>query len=176
LSDTVDVSQDEATLAALIAAAEWTEAASEWAKLHSAHERALAALELRRAEFSTLYERAVAPDSGWQEITQVALRIGEWGRAAAEQLLPQIDALQRKLAAREMSPEVRRMRERSIAVAEDWLALYRDLHAKLLRLAAERRPAGEVLHAQPVEGEVDYAELSREHLARYPKIRAALAE
>jgi len=35
---------------------------------------------------------------------------------------------------------------------------------------------GDILRARPVEGEVDYAELSREHLARYPKIRAALAE
>ena len=36
--------------------------------------------------------------------------------------------------------------------------------------------AGAVLHARPVEGEIDHAALSREHIARYPKIRAALAE
>jgi len=33
-----------------------------------------------------------------------------------------------------------------------------------------------VLRARPVTGKIDYAELSREHLARYPKIRAALAK
>jgi hypothetical protein len=33
-----------------------------------------------------------------------------------------------------------------------------------------------VLRARPVKGEIDYAELSREHLARYPKILAALAK
>jgi hypothetical protein len=32
------------------------------------------------------------------------------------------------------------------------------------------------LRAKPVKGEVDWAELSREHIARYPKIRARLAE
>jgi hypothetical protein len=32
------------------------------------------------------------------------------------------------------------------------------------------------MRARPVEGKIDYAELSREHIARYPKIRAALAE
>lgn len=32
------------------------------------------------------------------------------------------------------------------------------------------------LRARPVKGKVDYAELSREHIARYPKIRARLAE
>jgi hypothetical protein len=33
-----------------------------------------------------------------------------------------------------------------------------------------------VPRAKPVKGEVDWAELSREHIARYPKIRARLAE
>ncbi len=36
--------------------------------------------------------------------------------------------------------------------------------------------AKEVLRARPVKGKIDYAELSREHIARYPKIRARLAE
>jgi len=35
---------------------------------------------------------------------------------------------------------------------------------------------GNIPRARPAEGEVDYAELSREHIARYPKIRAALAK
>jgi hypothetical protein len=176
MPDTVDVSQDETSLVALIAATEWHEASSQSAKFHSAQESAQGALESRRAELDDLYQRAVAPDSGWQEISRVASMIGEWGRAAAEKLLPLIEAVQEKLATKDMSPEIRRMREQSIAIAEAWLALYRELHAKLLRLAAERRPAGEVLRAKPVQGEVDYAELSREHIARYPKIRAALAE
>jgi hypothetical protein len=77
MPDTADVSKDEASLDALVAAAEWQEAASGRAEFHSAYERALAALELRRTELSTVYERAVAPDSGWQEITRVASKIGE---------------------------------------------------------------------------------------------------
>jgi len=40
----------------------------------------------------------------------------------------------------------------------------------------QQRAAPEVLRARPVKGKIDYAELSREHLARYPKIRAALAK
>jgi hypothetical protein len=43
--------------------------------------------------------------------------------------------------------------------------------------AAKERDGGKkVLRARPVKGEIDYAELSREHMARYPKIRARLAE
>ena len=40
-----------------------------------------------------------------------------------------------------------------------------------------RQPArGEVLRARPVKGTVDYAELIRETIAKFPKILAALAK
>lgn len=40
-----------------------------------------------------------------------------------------------------------------------------------------RQPAAdEVLRARPVKGEIDHKALSREFMARYPKIRAALAK
>src|SRR5438128_5538943 len=39
------------------------------------------------------------------------------------------------------------------------------------------KPAsGEILRARPVTGKIDYADLSREHIARYPKVRARLAK
>ena len=41
---------------------------------------------------------------------------------------------------------------------------------------AERSDGKKPLRARPAKGKVDYAELSREHIARYPKIRARLAE
>ena len=41
---------------------------------------------------------------------------------------------------------------------------------------AKPRDTAKVLRAKPINGEVDWAELSREHIARYPKIRARLAE
>src|SRR6266851_10333832 len=147
MPDALDASRYELPLAILIDAIGSTEAANKPVKFHSAQERALAALESRRAELNSLYERAVAPDAGWQEITQVAAMIGEWSRAAAEKLYPQIDALQRKLAApgNEMPLEVRRVRQESIKVAEGWLELYSDYREKLLRLAAERRPADVIL-------------------------------
>ena len=178
MPDALDASCYEVPLAALIDAIESTEAASKWDKLHSAQERAVTALESRRAELNTLYERAVAPDTGCQEITQVAAMIGEWGRAAAEKLYPQLDALQRTLAApgNEMPLEVRQTRQKSIEVAEGWLALYSDIRERLLNWAEERRPADAVLRAKPLRGEVDHEALSREFIARFPKLRAALAK
>jgi acyl carrier protein phosphodiesterase len=135
-------------------------------------------LESRRAELNNLYEKAAAPDTDWQAINRVAAMIGQWGRAAAEKLYPQIDALQPKLAApgNELPLEGRRARQESIEVAQAWLALYRDLRDRLLKLAAERRPADVVLRAKPVQGEVDHEALSREFIARFPKLRAALAK
>jgi hypothetical protein len=41
--------------------------------------------------------------------------------------------------------------------------------------AAKPRDKAKVLRAKP-KGEVDWTTLSREHIARYPKIRARLAE
>ncbi len=138
MPDTLDASQYEFPLAALIDATEWTEAASGWAKLRSAQERALEALEGRRKELDDLYQRAIAPDSEWQEIAQVASMVGEWGRAAAEKLRPQIDALELKLTAPTggMSPELRQARRESIEIAKAWLTLYRELQEVLLKLAA----------------------------------------
>jgi len=42
--------------------------------------------------------------------------------------------------------------------------------------APRRSEPTELLRAQPLKGKVDYETLSREHIARYPKIRARLAE
>ncbi|MBV8738022.1 MAG: hypothetical protein JO007_12330 [Alphaproteobacteria bacterium] len=178
MPDELSTSPYEFPLAALIDASEWDEAAVKWVKLHSTQERAREALVARGKELESIYERAIVPDSEWQEITKVAEMVGEWGRLAAEKLCPQIDSLQQKLATPDprMSREIRQARRNSIKIAEAWLTLHRDLREKLLKLAAQRRPANVVLRAHPIEGEIDYTELSREHITRYPKIRAALAE
>ena len=43
--------------------------------------------------------------------------------------------------------------------------------------AAKQRPdEKKILRARPVKGEIDYAELSRDTIARFPKILAALAK
>jgi hypothetical protein len=48
--------------------------------------------------------------------------------------------------------------------------------ARKAKDAASVSAPEEALRARPVKGKIDYAELSREHIARYPKIRARLAE
>jgi hypothetical protein len=52
-----------------------------------------------------------------------------------------------------------------------------DHEKDMAKPAAKQRPdERKILRARPVKGKIDYAELSREHIARYPKIRAALAK
>ena len=42
--------------------------------------------------------------------------------------------------------------------------------------AKQRSDEKKIMRARPVEGEIDYAELSRDTIARFPKILAALAK
>jgi hypothetical protein len=47
----------------------------------------------------------------------------------------------------------------------------------LIELAARQRAGvAEVLHARPLTGDIDHGALSREFMARFPKIRATLAK
>jgi acyl carrier protein phosphodiesterase len=85
-----------------------------------------------------------------------------------------MDALRQTMSV--PSEEGRQYIQELLKISEAWLTLYRETRERLLRLAAERRPVGEILHARPVEGQVDHEALSREFMARFPKIRAALAE
>src|SRR5690348_15795782 len=94
MPDTLDAAQYKLPLDALVEAIESVEWESDWSKLQAAHDEALAALRNRRGELDTLYERAIAPDTNWEEIAQVASTIGAWREAAAEKLYPQIGALQ----------------------------------------------------------------------------------
>jgi hypothetical protein len=73
--------------------------------------------------------------------------------------------------------EIQGLLRDGIFVMEGWLTHLHRLHEMLARQLVERREAtGRMLRAKPAKGEVDWDELSREHIARYPKIRARLAE
>jgi hypothetical protein len=91
---------------------------------------------------------------------------------AKEALGPQIDAVERMLSGTKTA-DLRQALEKARDIAVGWLKVYDSAYERLLDLAAEKRG---ILKARPIEGEIDYAELSREHIARYPKIRAALAK
>lgn len=130
------------------------------------------------SRFDRLHEEA--RKGAWSKpfLIQWAAALLEKQRAALELFHPIIEELQGKAAEYAARPDAEFLEVclATIVLALGWITPYQKLCGELLELAPKQRPSDVVLHARPVEGEIDYAELSREHLARYPKIRAALAE
>jgi uncharacterized surface protein with fasciclin (FAS1) repeats len=144
------------------------------ARLQQRVEKNRASLQKHARNFNEMYDEAVRrlPVEG---LIQLAERIQEAEKGAAEQLDPWVHALHQALLV--PSQEGRQYVQELMEISAAWLAVYQDTRSRLLELASERRAASrEVLRARPVEGDIDFAELSREHIARYPKIRAALAK
>ena len=99
--------------------------------------------------------------------------------AIGEALLRRVISLQNYLTGSSWrdDPEAYALVQQAVEIVTSYVSGYLRLSGKPIRIDAEQcAGAAAVLRARPVEGEVDYAELSREHIARYPKIRAALAE
>ncbi len=178
---TIDLPQDD--LLPLMAPLDALSPGDFWdiklAELRQRVERGRTALKRQEDHFNTWFQEVTQRPLGPDGIEHLAKSAMEKGRAAAEILNPQIEELEQMLRTR---PELQGFdilslfRERlDTAIAS--IALYHKLHDRLLALAAQRWAAAQrVLHARPIEGEIDYAKLSREHMARYPKIRAALAK
>lgn len=165
-----------AILDAISAGAAAGERARLLTRLGQQQERAEADLLRRRAEFETLYEKA-ATTSDAAEITKLSAVVSENGRAAAELLQPAIDKLRAMLASPVVlrSREGQRLYQNALDIALAWLALYENLAERLLQSAAKRSAGGKLLRARPVGGEIDHAGLTREIIARFPKILAELA-
>jgi hypothetical protein len=179
MPDGIEVSSDLGPIVELVAIAH-SESTREdgFARLRNQQSKGLAALEQYARQLDGLYEDIACSGHNADWLNDAADIVRRSEESQRERLRPGIEALKQKLATHgaPCDAEAHGLIAESIAVGEAWLSLPAALHKKLLRLAAERRPAGEILRARPVEGEVDYAELSREHIARYPKIRAGLAE
>lgn len=179
MPDGLDLSQGFLPSAALIdaiaAAEEPSERATLLRRLEAAHARARAVLPTLRPEFDAYYERTSEGRAGWEEIVHSAKEC----RAAVDVLRPELEKLEAKLAepSSAQDPEVRGATQVTLDLGFAYLDLIQDLHDRLLKLAAERRGNhDQILRARPVAGEIDYEELIRDTIARFPKILAALAK
>ena len=136
--------------------------------------------KLRGAEaWLAEHSRQVAPenlDPAW--LAEAAKQAGEKEREATAQFRPVVAALESVLEPPndKLAADVQQLLRDGIEVLEGWLAFYHGFHTMLARHAAERQGSAKVLYARPVAGDIDYGELSREHMARYPNIGAALAK
>ena len=171
----IDVSQDVMLIDALRAEVSPPKRAQLLGQLRKQQDEARAALKKQANALDKLYEdaRRDAVDPA-----RLAETILEKQRATAERVGPAIEALQERLSARggTLDPDIRQSAQESLNLLEAWLLPYQDLRERLLKLAAERQNGEGILRAKPVVGDIDHQALSREFMARFPKIRAALAK
>jgi hypothetical protein len=176
----IEVAADIRPVLDLIGAAQAEgERANRLALLRRLAANARSATEQYAEQLRRLYDDAQRPGNGADWLVAAAATVGQRGATERERLYPGIEQLKHQLAASigRKDPEFRVLFEETIAIGETWLALPASFERRLLQLAAERGAASEKIRpARPVAGEIDYTGLSREHLARHPKIRAALAE
>jgi hypothetical protein len=183
MPDTLDASQYDLPADALLDAVALDSAAGArsrlLAQLRDHQEKSRAKLEEWRDLFDELYDEAIRRDFSSQYLIQWAAALLEKERAALDRLHPLIDKFQQSMAegGDRIDAEARELFQGTIDLEFEWITPYHTLCTKLLKLASERRvAAGGILEARPIVGDIDYDELSREHVARYPKIRAALAK
>ena len=145
-------------------------------RLRRQTDRDLAELKDAEAYLAEHYQQPAPDDGDW--LPEAAGKAQEREREAIAHFLPVIAALKDVLEPPndKFASEVQRLLRDSIEVLEAWLAFYREFRAMLARQATEWRILHGVLQARPVEGDIDHEALSREFIARFPKIRAALAE
>jgi hypothetical protein len=183
MPDTLDASQYELPAGVVFDAVAFEGMAGERSQLleqlRDRINRSRALQEEWTRRFDSLYDEAVRLNFSSPFLIQWAGTLFEKGRAASERLYPLIEAMQQRLTAdrERLDAESLALVQAAIALAVGWITPYSRLCDSLLVLAAERRFGGcRALRARPVAYNIDYTKLSREHMARYPKIRAALAE
>jgi hypothetical protein len=136
-------------------------------------------VELREAEaWLADHSRQAAPENLDPDgLAEAAGQAEQKEREAAAYFRPVIAALESALEPPndKFTADVQQLLRDGIGVLEGWLAFYHGFHTMLARQAAERRGSAKVLHAHPV-ADIDHGALSREFMARFPKIRAALAK
>jgi hypothetical protein len=147
-------------------------------RLRKETERDRAELKDLAARLASHAEQGAPADFDPDALVKFARKAEEKEREAAAHFKPVIAALKSALRPphNKFEADVQELLRDGIEVLEGWLALYHGLSQMLVRQAAEKSGSAKVLRARPVKDEIDYGELSREHMARYPRIRAVLAK
>lgn len=138
----------------------------------------LSASGLLEGKIDVFHGRLIAARGDTDWIKKFSHDIREVDASTREEVCPILENLKDIVRRRSDQDEVRKLVEEAIKSLDQTLGLLRNLREAAARAAIEGNAAQDkkVLRARPVKGEVDWAELSREHIARYPKIRARLAE
>jgi len=147
-------------------------------RLRKETENDLAQLKNSMAWLAKHFEQSAPDDLDPDWLAEAAEQAQRKEREAAAHFRPVVAALKTALEPPEdkFEANVQQLLREGIEVLEGWLVFYQRFHKMLARLAEERGASPKVLRARPLQGEVDHEALSREFMARFPKIRAALAK
>ena len=181
--DFIDIKDDIEPLVAVVeafsSATSRADRTSLLAQIRDQLEKLRAADETLQAKLRQFHEGASEDGVGAAEAIQAALVLREDEGAAAKILLPRILSLKRYLTGTSLSddPEAHQLLQKAVNIAVGYVAGYQNVRDQLIDLDAARAAAvGEVMCARPVEGDLDHEALTREIVARFPKILAALAK
>jgi hypothetical protein len=137
-------------------------------KLRTADEESTAKLE-------AFYE---GDSKGNLSAGQAVLASRENESAAAEMLLSRILSLRRYLTdtSRLHDPQAHQLLQKAVDVAAGYIAGHENLRDQLVAFAERRAAAEEIRRVRLVEGKIDHRKLTREIIARFPKVLAELAK
>jgi hypothetical protein len=138
-------------------------------------EEGRAGLKRQADHFERLY-RDAARNPDLQYVKELSTEAQKQRQEEAGHIQPVIDVLLESLATHAGDAELSSVLTEAVEIARGTLKNFDILGDRLLALTSDRAGHNQVMRAHPVEGEIDHAGLSREHIARYPKIRARLAE
>jgi hypothetical protein len=148
------------------------------ARIRDQLEKLSAADDESRAELESFLEAAAnggADAAGAKRI----MSSREKEAAAATVLIPRIQSLQRYLSDTSSpdDPEAHQLLEKAVNIVFGYVSGYQNLRDQLILFDVEQAAtAEEVRRARPIEGEIDHEKLTREIIARFPKILAELAK
>jgi DNA mismatch repair ATPase MutS len=125
------------------------------------------------------FDQPAPPDMETAELSAFAVQARAKKREAEKHMKPAAQALSDLMADADsdLDEEVRQLLRDGLYVLEGYLRHFNKLHEMLERQLAERLASSEKMRrAKPAKGEVDHEALTREFMARFPKLRAALAK
>ena len=173
-----DISQDIGLVAAsldALASAAPRERAQLTAAWREYMREGRAGLQRQADLFERLYKDAVH-NLGLREIKELAGEVLKQRQEENMRIQPVIEVLRRNLAAHSDDRDLSFIFNEALEIACGTIENFDSLRERLLALASGRIAPDKILRARPVEGEIDHAALSREFIARFPNLRARLAE
>jgi hypothetical protein len=149
------------------------------ARFRALNKTSRSTLKSQRRQANSFLRKIAERDLTAVGLESLALLAFRERQVEQNQMIPRLTKLQAGLIAREKfwDAEALECLRDSIEIVSNWLTLHQELTDKVLNFVSDRLgTATKRFRAHPVKSDIDHRKLSREFMARYPRIRAALAK